>query len=154
MKNAPKFIAYTALAAALTLGFAVTAHGQDRTLINVSYDPTRELYQQFNEAFIAHWQAEKGETVAIENTHGGSGAQARTVIDGLEADVVTLALESDINAISDANPELIPADWRGTFSPSLAIFCSTAVEMKQTVFSARKVARLAALRYPSHLVVF
>jgi sulfate/thiosulfate transport system substrate-binding protein len=59
MKNAPKFIAYTALAAALVLGFAVTAHGQDRTLVNVSYDPTRELYQQFNEAFIAHWQAEK-----------------------------------------------------------------------------------------------
>ena len=127
MKNASKFIAYTALAASLTLGFAVTAHGQDRTLINVSYDPTRELYQQFNEAFIAHWQAEKGETVAIENTHGGSGAQARTVIDGLEADVVTLALESDINAISDANPALIPADWRGTFENNNAPYTSTIV---------------------------
>ena len=127
MKNATKFLAYTALAASLTLGFAVTGHAQDRTLINVSYDPTRELYQQFNEAFIAHWQAEKGETVAIENTHGGSGAQARTVIDGLEADVVTLALESDINAISDANPALIPADWRGTFENNNAPYTSTIV---------------------------
>ena len=127
MKNASKFIAYTALAASLTLGFAVTAHGQDRTLINVSYDPTRELYQQFNEAFVAHWKAEKGETVAIENTHGGSGAQARTVIDGLEADVVTLALESDINAISDANPALIPADWRGTFENNNSPYTSTIV---------------------------
>src|SRR5690606_4023586 len=115
MKNTPIFFAYTALAVSLMLGFAVTAQAQDRTLINVSYDPTRDLYQQFNEAFIAHWQQTTGETVAVQVTHGGSGAQARTVIDGLEADVVTLALESDINAISDANPGLIPADWRGTF---------------------------------------
>ena len=127
MKNAPKLLAYAALAASLTFGFAVTAHGQDRTLINVSYDPTRELYQQFNEAFVAHWQETAGETVAIQTTHGGSGAQARTVIDGLEADVVTLALESDINAISDANPELIPADWRGTFENNNAPYTSTIV---------------------------
>ena len=127
MKTANKIFAYSALAASLTLGFAVTAHAQDRTLINVSYDPTRELYQQFNEAFVAHWQAEKGETVAIQTTHGGSGAQARTVIDGLEADVVTLALESDINAISDANPALIPADWRGAFENNSAPYTSTIV---------------------------
>jgi sulfate/thiosulfate-binding protein len=127
MNHATKFLAYTALAASLTLGFAVTAHAQDRTLINVSYDPTRELYQQFNAAFIAHWQADKGENVAIQVTHGGSGAQARTVIDGLEADVVTLALESDINAISDANPALIPADWRGTFENNNAPYTSTIV---------------------------
>ena len=76
MKNAPKLIAYTALAVALTVGFVVTTHAQDRALVNVIYDPTRELYQQFNEAFVAHWQAEKGETVSIENTHGGSGALA------------------------------------------------------------------------------
>jgi sulfate transport system substrate-binding protein len=127
MKNATKILAYTGLAAALMLGFAVTGHAQDRTLINVSYDPTRELYQQFNEAFIAHWQETKGETVAIQTTHGGSGAQARTVIDGLEADVVTLALESDINAISDANPALIPADWRGTLENNNAPYTSTIV---------------------------
>ena len=127
MKTATKILAYTGLAAALTLGFVVTGHAQDRTLINVSYDPTRELYQQFNEAFVAHWQAEKGETVAIQTTHGGSGAQARTVIDGLEADVVTLALESDINAISDANPALIPANWRGTLENNNAPYTSTIV---------------------------
>jgi len=127
MKNAPKFIAYTALAASLVLGFAVTAHAQDRTLINVSYDPTRELYVKFNDAFVKHWQETTGENVAVQVTHGGSGAQARTVIDGLEADVVTLALESDINAISDANPELIPADWRGTFENNNAPYTSTIV---------------------------
>jgi sulfate transport system substrate-binding protein len=118
-------LAYTALAAALTLGFAVTGHAQDRTLTNVSYDPTRELYQAYNEAFIKHWQETTGETVAIENTHGGSGAQARTVIDGLEADVVTLALESDINAISDAG--LIKPDWRGSFENNSAPYTSTIV---------------------------
>ena len=127
MNKTTKFLAYTGLAAALTLGFAVTGHAQERTLINVSYDPTRELYQQFNQAFVKHWQDTKGETVAIQTTHGGSGAQARTVIDGLEADVVTLALESDINAISDANPALIPADWRGTFENNNAPYTSTIV---------------------------
>ncbi len=125
MKPAAKFLAYTALAASLALGFAVTAHAQDRTLTNVSYDPTRELYRQFNEAFIAHWQQTSGETVAIQVTHGGSGAQARTVIDGLEADVVTLALESDINAIADAG--LIKADWRGSFENNSAPYTSTIV---------------------------
>ncbi|HEY0033982.1 MAG TPA: sulfate ABC transporter substrate-binding protein [Devosia sp.] len=127
MKIAHKILAYTGLAAALTLGFSVTGHAQDRTLINVSYDPTRELYQAFNEAFIAHWKETKNETVAVQTTHGGSGAQARTVIDGLEADVVTLALESDINAISDANTALIPADWRGTLPNNNAPYTSTIV---------------------------
>ena len=127
MKNAPKIIAFVALAASLTLGFAVTVHGQDRTLINVSYDPTRELYAQFNQAFVRHWHETTGETVAIQVTHGGSGAQARAVVEGLAADVVTLALESDINAISDANPGLIPADWRGTFENNNAPYTSTIV---------------------------
>ena len=127
MKHAPKLIAYAALAASLLFGFIVTAHGQERTLVNVSYDPTRELYQQYNEAFIAHWQQTTGETVAVQVTHGGSGAQARTVIDGLEADVVTLALESDINAISDADPALIPADWRASFPNNSAPYTSTIV---------------------------
>ncbi len=126
MKSATKFIAYTALAASLVLGFAVTAHAQDRTIINVSYDPTRELYQAYNEAFIKHWQDTTGETVAVQATHGGSGAQARTVIDGLEADVVTLALESDIDAIATAT-KLIPADWRGTLENNNAPYTSTIV---------------------------
>ncbi len=94
-----------ALAAALVastvqfgaLGFAFA----DTTLLNVSYDPTRELYKDFNEAFAAKWKADTGETVTIQQSHGGSGKQARAVIDGLEADVVTLALESDINAIAE-----------------------------------------------------
>lgn len=128
MKNASKLIAYAGLAASLMLGFAVTtAHAQDRTLINVSYDPTRELYVKFDDAFVKHWQETTGENVAIQVTHGGSGAQARTVIDGLEADVVTLALESDINAISDADPNLIPADWRGTLENNNAPYTSTIV---------------------------
>ena len=78
-----------------TLGMAFA----DTTLLNVSYDPTRELYRAFNDAFAAKWKADTGETVTIQQSHGGSGKQARAVIDGLEADVVTLALESDINAI-------------------------------------------------------
>src|SRR5688572_33294065 len=109
-----RLLALSALIASLGLGFIITvppAQAQTRTLINVSYDPTRELYREFNEAFKAHWQAEEGEAVEIQVTHGGSGSQARTVIDGLEADVVTLALESDINAIADAG--LIAEDWRG-----------------------------------------
>ncbi len=77
------------------LGFAFA----DTTLLNVSYDPTRELYKEFNDAFAAKWKADTGETVTIQTSHGGSGKQARAVIDGLDADVVTLALESDINAI-------------------------------------------------------
>ena len=127
MKRTAKIFAYAALAASLAVGFSVTAHAQDRTLINVSYDPTRELYRDFNEAFIAHWKETTGETVAVQVTHGGSGSQARTVIDGLEADVVTLALESDINAISDANPALIPADWRGKLENNNAPYTSTIV---------------------------
>ena len=127
MNRTAKLFAYTALAASLGLSFSITAHGQDKTLINVSYDPTRELYREFNTAFTAHWQETQGESVAIQVTHGGSGSQARTVIDGLEADVVTLALESDINAISDANPALIPADWRGTLENNNAPYTSTIV---------------------------
>ena len=126
MKTAAKLVAYTALAASLVLGFAVTAHGQDRTIINVSYDPTRELYQAYNEAFIKHWQDTTGETVAVQSTHGGSGAQARTVIDGLEADVVTLALESDVDAIATATG-LIPENWRGTLENNNAPYTSTIV---------------------------
>ena len=127
MNRTAKFIAYSVLAASLALGFSVTAHAQDRTLINVSYDPTRELYREFNEAFVAHWQQTAGESVAIQVTHGGSGSQARTVIDGLEADVVTLALESDINAISDANPDLIPENWRTLLPNNSAPYTSTIV---------------------------
>ena len=127
MKRLSWLLAYSALVASLVLGFAVTVHAQDRSLTNVSYDPTRELYRQFNEAFIRHWQQTTGETVAVNTTHGGSGAQARSVIGGLPADVVTLATESDIDAISDANPALIPADWRGTMENNNVPYASTIV---------------------------
>ncbi len=83
----------------------------DQTLLNVSYDPTRELYKAINPAFAADWKAKTGETVRIQSSHGGSGAQARAVIDGLKADVVTLGLAADIDAIA-AKTGKIPADWQ------------------------------------------
>ena len=126
MKRPLRLLAYGALAASLTLGFAITARAQDQTIINVSYDPTRELYREFNEAFAAHWQQETGRTVTIDTSHGGSGAQARAVIDGLQADVVTLALEADINAIAQATGR-IRADWRGTLENNNAPYTSTIV---------------------------
>ncbi|ODT82719.1 MAG: sulfate transporter subunit [Pelagibacterium sp. SCN 64-44] len=126
MNRASKILAYTALAASLALGFSVTAHAQERTLINVSYDPTRELYREYNDAFATHWQQTTGEKVTLQVTHGGSGSQARTVIDGLEADVVTLALESDINAIADAT-DLIPENWRSLLPNNSAPYTSTIV---------------------------
>jgi ABC-type sulfate transport system substrate-binding protein len=83
----------------------------DTTLLNVSYDPTRELYQAVNKAFIEDWKSKTGETVTIEMSHGGSSKQARAVIDGLEADVVTLGLEADIDAIAEKTGK-IPKDWK------------------------------------------
>jgi len=83
----------------------------DKEILNVSYDPTRELYQEFNKAFAKHWEQKTKEKVTIKQSHGGSGKQARSVIDGLEADVVTLALANDINAISE-KAKLLPADWQ------------------------------------------
>jgi sulfate/thiosulfate transport system substrate-binding protein len=105
-----------------TLGFAFA----DTTILNVSYDPTRELYKQFDEAFVAHWKAETGETVTVQQSHGGSGAQARAVIDGLDADVVTLALEGDINAIVSKSKKINP-DWRTKFENNSAPYTSTIV---------------------------
>ena len=105
-----------------TLGFAFA----DTTLLNVSYDPTRELYKDFNAAFAAKWRAETGETVTIQQSHGGSGKQARSVIDGLEADVVTLALESDIDAIAK-NSQKISPDWRARLPNNSAPYTSTII---------------------------
>ncbi|MDK1385927.1 sulfate ABC transporter substrate-binding protein [Sinorhizobium sp. 8-89] len=98
----------------------------DTTILNVSYDPTRELYKDFNSAFAEKWQADTGETVTIQTSHGGSGKQARSVIDGLEADVVTLALEADIDAIAAATGK-IPADWKTRFENNSAPYTSTIV---------------------------
>jgi sulfate transport system substrate-binding protein len=99
------------LIAALLAALLIRPAVAETTLLNVSYDPTRELYADINKAFIADWKAKTGETIAVRASHGGSGAQARAVIDGLEADVVTLALQSDIDAIADRT-RLIDADWR------------------------------------------
>ena len=98
------------LGSLLGLGASV-AHAKDVSLLNVSYDPTRELYQDINKAFAAQWKAKTGDSLTIKQSHGGSGKQARSVIDGLEADVVTLALAYDIDELA-AKAKLIPADWQ------------------------------------------
>ncbi len=126
MKNTARLLAYGGLIAAIGLSFAVTARAADQTLLNVSYDPTRELYDEFNTAFAAHWNATTGNTVTIEQSHGGSGKQAQAVIDGLKADVVTLALEGDINAIAEKSG-LIAADWRGRLENNSTPYSSTIV---------------------------
>ena len=97
-------------AAALALALSFGPAFADKTLLNVSYDPTREFYKDFNEAFAADWKAKTGEDVTINQSHGGSGKQARAVIDGLDADVVTLALADDIDQIADKTDKL-PEDW-------------------------------------------
>lgn len=98
----------------------------DKELLNVSYDPTRELYQEFNQAFAAHWAKEKGEKVTIQQSHGGSGKQARAVIDGLEADVVTLALAYDIDALSQ-KARLLPSNWQSRLPNNSSPYTSTIV---------------------------
>jgi sulfate/thiosulfate transport system substrate-binding protein len=113
---------------ALLLAFALpaSASAKDIELLNVSYDPTREFYAEFNAAFAAKWRAETGDTVRIRASHGGSGKQARSVIDGLEADVVTLALSGDIDAIAE-NSTLLPADWQSRLPNNSSPYTSTIV---------------------------
>lgn len=115
------------LGASLTAAaLAGAAHAADVTLLNVSYDPTRELYQDYNTAFAKHWKAETGDNVTIKQSHGGSGKQARAVIDGLEADVVTLALAGDVDQLHK-NGNLIPADWNKRLKDNSAPYTSTIV---------------------------
>ncbi len=114
-------------AVAAIFPFVSASKAQAQTeLLNVSYDPTRELYRAINEAFIADWKAKTGETIAIRASHGGSGAQARAVIDGLPADVVTLALAADIDAIASKSGK-IPADWQKRLPNNSAPYTSTIV---------------------------
>jgi sulfate transport system substrate-binding protein len=108
------------------LSGAFAAARADVTLLNVSYDPTRELYQEINKAFAAEWKAKSGTAVTINQSHGGSGKQARAVIDGLEADVVTLALAYDIDAIAEKGG-LLPADWQKRLPQNSAPYTSTIV---------------------------
>ena len=115
------------LTAAASLSLALTAGCgfADTTLLNVSYDPTRELYHAVNDAFIKDWKAKTGETVIIDQAHGGSGKQARAVIDGLQADIVTLALQGDIDQIAKAG--LINADWQKRLGNNSSPYTSTIV---------------------------
>ncbi len=101
------------------------AAAQNLSLLNVSYDPTRELYAEFNKAFIAAYQKETGKTVSIRQSHGGAGAQARAVIDGLQADVVTLALAYDIDAIAEKG--LIDKDWQKRLPQNSSPYTSTII---------------------------
>lgn len=114
-----------ALATVLALIAKDAAHATIK-LLNVSYDPTRELYRDFNEAFAAHWKQKTGEDVTIEQSHGGSGSQARAVIDGLPADVVTLALASDVDAIAERSGR-IPENWTSLLPDNSAPYTSTIV---------------------------
>ena len=113
------------LISALTAALGISAAFAQTTLLNVSYDPTRELYKEFNAAFNKHWQGKTGQNVQVRQSHGGSGKQARSVADGLEADVVTLALGYDIDAL--AVRKLIPADWQKRFPNNSSPYTSTVV---------------------------
>ena len=116
------------LAAVAAVGFTTVAASAvlaDTTLLNVSYDPTRELYKAVNEAFAKDWQAKTGEKITIEQSHGGSGKQARAVIDGLQADVVTLALQGDIDQIAKSGK--IKADWQKRLANNSSPYNSTIV---------------------------
>lgn len=116
-----------ALAALASAVFAGSAIAKDYELLNVSYDPTRELYQQYNAEFIKHWQqAHPGDTLKIQQSHGGSGKQARAVIDGLRADVVTLALAGDIDEVAKLGKTL-PADWQKRLPDASTPYTSTIV---------------------------
>ena len=116
----------TILAVLLVLALAVAAGAKEIKLLNVSYDPTRELYQDYNAAFAKYWKAKTGDDVVISQSHGGSGKQALAVINGLEADVVTLALGYDIDALAQ-HGQLLPADWQKRLPDDSAPYTSTIV---------------------------
>jgi sulfate/thiosulfate-binding protein len=115
-----------AVAIAFAMGLAGNVARAETSLLNVSYDPTREFYEAYNEAFAAHWKEETGEDITIETSHGGSGKQARAVIDGLEADVVTLALAYDIDQIAEQGG-LIAPDWQKRLPHNSSPYTSTIV---------------------------
>ena len=120
-----KNIISTASALLITLFLSLSVQA-DTTILNVSYDPTRELYHDFNAAFARHWKEKTGETVTVKQSHGGSGKQARSVIDGLEADVATLALAYDIDAIAEKG-RLLSKDWQKRLPNNSSPYTSTIV---------------------------
>ena len=111
---------------ALSLIAPIISKAADINLLNVSYDPTRELYQVYNEAFAKYWKAKTGDNVKVQQSHGGGGKQARAVVDGLEADVVTLALSYDIDQLSEKG-RLIPPDWQKRLKNNSSPYTSTIV---------------------------
>jgi sulfate transport system substrate-binding protein len=118
-----------ARSALLVLAVSAAAFGvaaKDVSILNVSYDPTRELYGEYDKAFAKYWQAKTGDTVTVRQSHGGSGKQARSVIDGIEADVVTLALAYDIDSIAERG-KLLPADWQKRLKHNSSPYTSTYV---------------------------
>ncbi|MDP9142852.1 MAG: sulfate ABC transporter substrate-binding protein, partial [Pseudomonadota bacterium] len=117
---------FKTLIAAAALTLPLFAHAASHELLNVSYDPTRELYKDFNAAFVKDYKAKTGDDVTISQSHGGSGKQARAVVDGLNADVVTLALAGDVDALHN-NGKLIPADWQKRLPHNSAPYTSTIV---------------------------
>lgn len=119
----PKLLA--GLVVGVFLSVALAAAHADVSLLNVSYDPTREFYQEFNAAFAKHWKATNNEAVSVKQSHGGSGKQALGVIDGLDADVVTLALAYDVGSL--ATKKLIPADWQKRLPQNSSPYTSTIV---------------------------
>lgn len=124
MKLKNKILSFSVLVAGI--GIAISAVAKDIKLLNVSYDPTRELYVEFNAAFAKHWKEKTGDTLIIQQSHGGSGKQARSVIDGLEGDVVTLALAYDVDAIY-LKGKLIPEDWQKRLPNNSSPYTSTIV---------------------------
>ncbi|MFA7369925.1 MAG: sulfate ABC transporter substrate-binding protein [Kiritimatiellales bacterium] len=121
-----KTIKYGLVAALGSLLGLLPAQAKEITLLNVSYDPTREFYEEFNKVFAGHWKARTGESVTIKQSHGGSAKQARAVIDGLQADVVTLALAYDIDAVA-AKAKSLPANWQSRLPDNSAPYTSTIV---------------------------
>lgn len=117
---------FALIAASLLASLAAPAQSAEISLLNVSYDPTRELYQDFNPEFSRYWKEKTGDNVAVRQSHGGSGKQGRAVIDGLEADVVTLALAYDIDAIAEKSGKL-PADWQKRLPHNASPYTSTIV---------------------------
>lgn len=126
MSTTSKAVGYGLAVISFVFLFSQTVFAKDHTLLNVSYDPTRELYTAVNSAFAADYKAKTGDTVTINQSHGGSGKQARSVIDGLEADVVTLALAYDIDEIA-ARAKLLPANWQSRLAHNSSPYTSTIV---------------------------
>ncbi|MDP3839378.1 MAG: sulfate ABC transporter substrate-binding protein, partial [Methylococcales bacterium] len=124
MKNRFAHIIFAATLSILAAGN--NAQAADRELLNVSYDPTRELYKEYNPLFAKHWQETKGESVTINQSHGGGGKQARAVLDGLEADVVTLAIAYDIDQLHKRG-NLIPENWQSLLPNNSSPYTSTIV---------------------------